>query len=59
MKAMFPVSMVSDGMALNITVMSYQDRLDVGLVACREVVPDLWDMMGDIETSLAELSSGI
>ena len=59
MKAMFPVSMVSDGMALNITVMSHQDRLDVGLVACRVVVPDLWDMMGDIETSLAELSSGI
>lgn len=40
-----PVSIVTDGMGLNITVHSYLDRLDFGLVADRELVPDLWDLV--------------
>ncbi len=41
----YPVSMVVDGQGLNITVQSYVDGLDFGLVACRELVPDLWQLM--------------
>jgi diacylglycerol O-acyltransferase / wax synthase len=40
-----PVSIVTDGMGLNITVHSYVDRIDFGLVAARELVPDLWDLV--------------
>ena len=40
-----PLSIVTDGMGLNITVHSYLDNLDFGLVACRELVPDLWDLL--------------
>ena len=40
-----PVSIVTDGMGLNITVHSYLDRLDFGLIACRELVPDLWHLV--------------
>ena len=40
-----PVSTIAEGMGLNITVHSYLDRLDFGLIACRELVPDLWDMV--------------
>lgn len=40
-----PVSIVTDDMGLNITVHSYVDRLDFGLIAARDLVPDLWDMM--------------
>ena len=36
----FPVSIPYHGCALNITVQSYLDQLDFGLVACRENVPD-------------------
>ena len=36
-----PISTVIDGQGLNITVQSYRDTLDIGLVACRELVPDL------------------
>jgi diacylglycerol O-acyltransferase len=39
------VSIVTDNMGLNITVHSYLDRLDIGLVADRELVPDLWDLV--------------
>ena len=36
----FPVSIPYHGCALNITVQSYTDQLDFGLVACSETVPD-------------------
>jgi diacylglycerol O-acyltransferase / wax synthase len=39
-----PVSTIAEGMGLNITVHSYLDRLDFGLIADRELVPDLWDL---------------
>jgi hypothetical protein len=43
----YPVSTIVDGQGLNITVQSYLDTLDFGLVACRELVPDL-DHLGDL-----------
>ncbi|MDH3704602.1 MAG: wax ester/triacylglycerol synthase family O-acyltransferase [Acidimicrobiia bacterium] len=42
LKHYYPVSTVVDGQGLNITVQSYVDSLDFGLVSCRELVPDLW-----------------
>jgi hypothetical protein len=40
----FPVSIPSHGGALNITVQSYMDNLDFGLIACRTAVPDIQRM---------------
>jgi diacylglycerol O-acyltransferase / wax synthase len=37
----YPVSTIVEGQGLNITVQSYLDVLDIGLVSCRELVPDL------------------
>ncbi len=37
----YPVSTITDGQGLNITVQSYLDTLDWGLVACRDLIPDL------------------
>ncbi len=42
----YPVSTIVDGIGLNVTVQSYLDNLDFGLVADRDLVPDLWYMMG-------------
>ena len=36
-----PVSAVADPVGLNITVQSYVDQLDIGLLACAELMPDL------------------
>ncbi len=44
LKHYYPVSTVMDGQGLNITVQSYTDVLDFGLVSSRELVPDLWDL---------------
>jgi hypothetical protein len=40
-----PVSTISNGVGLNITVHSYEDKLDFGLVADRDLVPDIWDLV--------------
>lgn len=37
----YPMSVLVHGQALNITVTSYADELDFGLLAAREVMPDL------------------
>jgi WS/DGAT/MGAT family acyltransferase len=41
----YPVSTISNNVGLNITVHSYEDKLDIGLVADRDLVPDLWDLV--------------
>jgi diacylglycerol O-acyltransferase / wax synthase len=53
--SLFPMGPVMEGAGLNITVISYMDDIDIGLIVCRESVPDVWDMAADIEESLAEL----
>ncbi|HEY5662916.1 MAG TPA: wax ester/triacylglycerol synthase family O-acyltransferase [Ilumatobacter sp.] len=40
-----PVSTITNGVGLNITVHSYEQQLDFGLVADRELVPDLWELV--------------
>jgi diacylglycerol O-acyltransferase / wax synthase len=55
MEHFYPASTIADGQGLNMTVQSYLDNLDFGLVACRELVPDLWDMAGHLHTELEEL----
>ena len=40
----FPVSIPSHGMALNVTVQSYNNRLDYGLIACRRAVPNISEL---------------
>jgi diacylglycerol O-acyltransferase len=39
--AHYPVSVVTDGQGLNITLVGYLGRLHFGLVSCRELVPDI------------------
>jgi len=51
----YPVSTIVDGQGLNITVQSYLNTLDFGLVSCRELVPDLWDLLDDIIDDIVAL----
>jgi len=57
MLANYPVSAITDASGgLNITVMSYDGKLDFGLVACRELIPDVWDLIDHLHDALAELT---
>jgi WS/DGAT/MGAT family acyltransferase len=55
LEANYPVSVITDGMGLNITVMSYDGHLDFGIVGDRDQVRDLWCMIGWLRDGLEEL----
>jgi diacylglycerol O-acyltransferase len=44
--AHYPVSVITDGQGLNITLVGYLGRLHFGLVSCRELVPDIDTLAG-------------
>jgi len=46
-----PVSIAADGNALNITVQSYQGRLDLGITSCLDAVPDVEALRDDLEAN--------
>ncbi len=54
-EAMFPLSAIMDGAALNMTVMSYCGGLDFGVVADRGVADDLWPLTEALARAQAEL----
>ena len=53
--ANYPVSVITDGMGLNITVMSYLGNLDVGIVADRDQMPDLHRLIAWLKDGVTEL----
>ena len=53
--ASYPYSTITDGMALNITVCSYNGRLDWGIVVDRDIVDDPWSMYDGLVVAQAEL----
>lgn len=53
--AYYPLSAISDGQGLNITVISYGEGMHFGLIADRELVPDLDDLAGHLVSELAGL----
>jgi len=50
--AHYPVSVITDGQGLNITVLGYLGRLHFGLTACRELVPDIDALAGYLADEL-------
>lgn len=51
----YPFGPVFHGAGLNITVLSNDGHVDVGLIAARELVPDLWSLAEDLPLALDEL----
>jgi WS/DGAT/MGAT family acyltransferase len=54
-EAHYPVSVITDGLGLNITVMSYCGHLDFGIVADREQMRDVWKLIDWLGDELDEL----
>jgi diacylglycerol O-acyltransferase / wax synthase len=55
LEAHFPVSVITDGVGLNITCLSYRDHIDFGIVGDREQLPDAWPLIAGVERALEEL----
>jgi diacylglycerol O-acyltransferase / wax synthase len=50
--AHYPLSVITDGQGLNITVIGYLGQLHFGLTSCRELVPDIDAMAGYLTDEL-------
>ncbi|BCH32209.1 diacylglycerol O-acyltransferase [Mesorhizobium sp. L-8-10] len=57
--ALYPVSIPVHGIALNITVQSYLDKLDFGITADKRAVPDAAKLADLLVAALAELKSAV
>ena len=53
--AHYPVSVITDGQGLNVTVIGYLGQLHFGLTACRELVPDIETLAGYLAEELEVL----
>ncbi|MBD2858248.1 wax ester/triacylglycerol synthase family O-acyltransferase [Spongiibacter sp. KMU-158] len=55
LSGMYPMSLLLDGAALNITLISRHDAVDFGLIACRKALPSVQRMLDYLEDALVEL----
>ncbi|MEO6795091.1 MAG: wax ester/triacylglycerol synthase family O-acyltransferase [Mycobacterium sp.] len=53
--AMYPLGPLFHGSGLNVTVMSLNGRLNIGLISCPELLPDLWELADDFDLGVKEL----
>ncbi|HNH35361.1 MAG TPA: wax ester/triacylglycerol synthase family O-acyltransferase [Rhodocyclaceae bacterium] len=58
-KCYYPISIVTHGCALNITVVSYNGSIDFGFVACRRAMPDMKDFVEDMRAAYEDLKEAI
>jgi WS/DGAT/MGAT family acyltransferase len=56
-ESMMPMSMLAVGQGLNVTVVSYCDRIDVGIIVDPELVPDAWEIAEQFPAALEELEA--
>jgi diacylglycerol O-acyltransferase / wax synthase len=54
-KGMYPLGPIFHGSGLNITVMSLSGKLNIGIISCRQLVDDLWDLADRFEVELDAL----
>ena len=53
--AIYSMGPILESIGLNVTVWSYLDQMNFGVVSCPELIPDLWELIGDFGDALAEL----
>lgn len=59
LEAMYPVSFLFDGYALNITLVGYNDRIALGFLGCRDAIPHLQRLAVYSREALSELEAAV
>lgn len=54
LEAMYPMSLLANGMGLNFTCVSYVDNIDFGIIYDVDLVPDAWRIAEGLREALAE-----
>ncbi len=57
--AFYPVSVVLEGQALNMTLVGYRDEVAIGLTGCRRTLPHLQRLLIHLETALTDLEKAV
>lgn len=55
----FPISLLATTQGLNFTLVSFLDRLDVGITIDPELVPDPWELAACVDEAFAELRHAV
>jgi len=55
LEGIYPASIVTEGIALNITLVTYDTQVDFGIMACRRTLPQVQRFIDYLEDSLVEL----
>jgi WS/DGAT/MGAT family acyltransferase len=59
LQAPYPVSVIVDGVGLNITALSYRDDINFGIIADRDQMDDLWSLIEGLGRALDELERAL
>jgi len=58
-EALYPLGPVFHGSGLNVTVMSHDGAMHIGIIACRESMPRPWELAEDFPKELDALSAAL
>jgi len=56
MLTLYPAAFLPRGVGLNMVVLSYSGSLDFGLMACPDLLPDVWSLMDYVVEAVDELT---
>ena len=59
LEALYPISLLFDGYALNVTIVGYSDKVSMGFVGCRAATPSLQRLAVYTGEALEELEKSI
>jgi diacylglycerol O-acyltransferase len=54
LETMYPMSIITPGMGINFTCVSYADQVDVGVTIEPELIPDPWEIIDGLGSALEE-----
>jgi diacylglycerol O-acyltransferase len=57
--ALYPLGPVFHGAGLNITVMSNNGEMHIGAIACRELMPRVWDLADQFQAELEAMKAAV
>lgn len=59
LEGIYPLGPIYSGLALNVTAIGCGDSVDIGLVACRGRMPDLWELADAMPGELKRLAESV
>jgi len=57
--ALYPLGPIFHGAGLNITVMSNNGEMHIGAIACRELMPRVWDLVDQFPAELKAMKAAV